>query len=59
MTAHSELGELACRNRQINSISFGGNTRVFSRSMKEAKVFIGGSEDVDFELDCGTGGAGG
>lgn len=38
MAAHRDRGLLACRSRQICSISFDGNCDVFSTSMNEESV---------------------
>lgn len=65
--AQREVGEEACRRRQMYSISLGGSARILSRSRYEERVFRPGGaeallvEDDEWFARCcdGTGAGGG
>jgi hypothetical protein len=60
ITAHKEFGKLACRKRQMYSISLLGNSSVFGMSMNDDKVLTPGTSDLFFASEFATGlGAGG
>ena len=58
ITAQSELGELACRNRHMYSISVLGKSRVFGMSMNDERVLTPVSL-TGFDLVYGVTGSGG